>query len=104
MSALNGQVILALALVSCLLAAVISDLRTRRIPNALCGAALGVGLFLQCMLFGIEGLVSGLAGTLMGLVILLPLYLVGGMGAGDVKLMTSAGAFLGPSGALIAGV
>jgi prepilin peptidase CpaA len=35
---------------------------------------------------------------------LLPLYLIGGMGAGDVKLLGVAGAFLGPSGALLAGV
>jgi prepilin peptidase CpaA len=34
----------------------------------------------------------------------LPLYLVGGMAAGDVKLLGVVGCFLGPWGAVIAGL
>ena len=37
-----------------------------------------------------------LAGTGVGLISLLPLYAIGGMGAGDVKLMAGVGAWLGP--------
>ena len=37
-----------------------------------------------------------LAGTGVGLLSLLPLYAIGGMGAGDVKLMAGVGAWLGP--------
>jgi len=39
-------------------------------------------------------------GTIVGLVLLLPAYAIGGMGAGDVKLMAMVGAFLGPVSAL----
>ena len=33
----------------------------------------------------------------MGLALLLPLYAIGGMGAGDVKLMAGVGAWMGPA-------
>ncbi len=33
----------------------------------------------------------------MGLLLLLPLYAIGGMGAGDVKLLAGVGAWIGPS-------
>jgi prepilin peptidase CpaA len=46
--------------------------------------------------------VHALAGVGVGLVCLLPLYLAKGMGAGDVKLMGAAGAFLGPFNAFVA--
>jgi prepilin peptidase CpaA len=38
----------------------------------------------------------------MGFAVLFPFYLRRGMGAGDVKLMAAAGAYLDPSGALLA--
>ena len=41
-----------------------------------------------------------LAGLALGLLLLLPLYLLGACGAGDVKLMAMTGAFLGPQDAL----
>lgn len=47
--------------------------------------------------FGItwyEGLGWSLAGTAVGLLTLLPLYSIGGMGAGDVKLMAGIGAWV----------
>lgn len=44
---------------------------------------------------GFGGLGMGLLGMLTGLLCLLPLYAVGGMGAGDVKLMAGMGAWLG---------
>ena len=41
-----------------------------------------------------EGLGWSLAGTAVGLLTLLPLYSIGGMGAGDVKLMAGIGAWV----------
>ena len=41
-----------------------------------------------------EGLGWSLAGTAIGLLTLLPLYAIGGMGAGDVKLMAGIGAWV----------
>jgi prepilin peptidase CpaA len=80
-----------------LAAAVITDLRARIIPNTvvLTGALSGIllaGLHPQ----GI-GFLSALGGLALGLAIFLPLYLLRAMGAGDVKLMAMAGAFIGPA-------
>ena len=46
--------------------------------------------------FGWEGLGWSLLGTVVGLLVLLPAYAVGGMGAGDVKLMAGIGAWGAP--------
>jgi prepilin peptidase CpaA len=43
---------------------------------------------------GWEGLFLSLVGTAVGLAVLLPPYAVGGMGAGDVKLMAGVGAWM----------
>jgi prepilin peptidase CpaA len=73
------------------------DLRTRRVPNALTMtlAALGVA----CAAGGISGLTVGasLLGLALGLGLMLPGYLFGATGAGDVKLLAAAGALLGPA-------
>jgi prepilin peptidase CpaA len=42
---------------------------------------------------GWEGLAYSLLGTVVGLALLLPLYSIGGMGAGDVKLLAGVGAW-----------
>jgi len=44
--------------------------------------------------FGWEGLYWSLAGTAIGLLLLLPAYAIGGMGAGDVKLLAGLGAWV----------
>ena len=44
---------------------------------------------------GWEGLAWSLVGAAVGLAVLLPPYCVGGMGAGDVKLMAGVGAWMG---------
>jgi len=43
---------------------------------------------------GWEGFLWSLAGTAVGLGLLLPLYAIGGMGAGDVKLLAGVGAWV----------
>jgi prepilin peptidase CpaA len=53
------------------------------------------GLIYSTWVGGWDGLGDGLLGMLVGLATLLPLYAVGGMGAGDVKLMAGMGAWLG---------
>lgn len=80
-----------------LAAAVITDLRARIIPNALVLAGALTGLSLAALHPEGIGFLSGLGGLALGLAILLPLYLLRAMGAGDVKLMAMTGAFLGPA-------
>jgi len=43
---------------------------------------------------GLDGLTFSLIGTLVGLALLLPAYAIGGMGAGDVKLLAGVGAWV----------
>ncbi len=43
---------------------------------------------------GWEGLMYSLVGTVVGLALLLPAYAIGGMGAGDVKLLAGIGAWV----------
>jgi prepilin peptidase CpaA len=84
-------------------AAVVEDLRRRRVPNWLTAAGLAGGL--GCAAWGgWHGLGTAVAGTLVGFLILLPFHWCGAMGGGDVKLMAVYGALLGPSGILLAAV
>ena len=87
-----------------LVAAVATDLRSRRIPNLLLLPALSLALMLHAINSGMAGLVTASGGLVLGLAMLTPLYVVGGMGAGDVKLLGVIGSFLGPWGAVVAGL
>ena len=76
--------------------AVASDLRRHRIPNFLVVLGLVLGLAGQAYSNGLTGLGDGALGLLIGFGIFLPLYALGGMAAGDVKLMAMVGSFLTP--------
>jgi prepilin peptidase CpaA len=88
-----------IALVILLSVAVYTDLKERRIPNKLTGPGLVVGLVLAGILEG--GFpVMGLLGAFLALILSFPLVALGGLGAGDAKLLTAVGAFVGPGGLL----
>jgi prepilin peptidase CpaA len=78
------------------------DLRTGRIPNPLTAtvAAAGFGF----AVFGLTGqsMAGALAGAVIGFGVMLPGYLFGGTGAGDVKLLAALGTWLGPAGVVMA--
>jgi prepilin peptidase CpaA len=84
--------------------AVREDLLAHRIPNRLTGSLLGAGCVLQLAFGGWNALGQAVLGALVGLAVLLPLYLLRAMGAGDVKFLAAIGALLGPHWALIAGI
>ena len=84
--------------------AVLCDLQDRRIPNQLVIVGLLLGLIGQTGLAAGGGLTIAASGALVGLLCLLPFYMSGGLGAGDVKLMAMCGAFLGPLHASAAAV
>lgn len=61
-----------------------------------------LGLALQLAPSTGSGVLSALGGLAVGLAVLLPGYLLGTTGAGDVKLMAAIGTFLGPQDAALA--
>jgi prepilin peptidase CpaA len=80
-------------------AATVEDLRRRTLPNWLTVTGLVAGLAIGAGQ-GWRGIVAGAGGAAIGFGILLPLYWLGAMGGGDVKLMAAFGALLGPRGVL----
>lgn len=84
-------------------AAVYTDLREQRIPNALTLGIACCGLLFHALgplppdtSGDAHGVGFALAGLGAGLGLMLPPYLFGVMGGGDVKLMAALGAVLGP--------
>ena len=89
---MNGQVWIAI-LVG--LAATVDDLARRQIANWIPVAALAGGLGWNIGQHGWRGGLQSLAGCVAGFAVFLIFYLLGGMGAGDIKLMAGFGAVLG---------
>jgi len=73
------------------------DLAERRVPNVLTTSGALLGLAWALTTQGPAGLAWSLGGCAVGLALFLPLFLVGGLGAGDVKLLAAFGAWLGPA-------
>lgn len=78
------------------------DVGTRRIPNFITVGGLAVALVLRLSTGGVDALVGGLLGALLAFLVAFPLFMLKGMGGGDVKLLTAAGAFLGPYSTFVA--
>jgi prepilin peptidase CpaA len=72
------------------------DLKTRRIPNVLTAGMIGLGVSLAAA--GASGISvpASILGFVLGLLLMMPGYLLGATGAGDVKLMGAVGAIVGP--------
>lgn len=85
-----------------LVAATITDLRSRRIPNWLVLPFLAVGVAVSTWLQGWSGLEKSLEGMGLGLLLFGVLAFMGGMGMGDVKLCAAIGAWVWPHQLILA--
>lgn len=72
------------------------DTLKAKIPNSLNASLAIAGLALFFYVDSWSGMLTGLAGMALGLGLLLIPWLMGGMGAGDVKALAALGALLGP--------
>jgi prepilin peptidase CpaA len=96
-----SQTVIELVLLALVTAAAVVDLARRRIPNIL--LLIGWVAALPLLLLNPQpgaALFGALTGALCGLLVFLPLYLLRGMAAGDVKMMATVGLFVGPYDAL----
>ncbi|HSE58353.1 MAG TPA: A24 family peptidase [Nitrospiraceae bacterium] len=91
-------------LIALLITAIVTDLRSCRIPNWLTTPAMVFGLAVHAWQHGLQGLLFSLFGLFVGLGSFLLLHLSGNIGAGDVKLMAAVGAMVGPHDAFMSAV
>lgn len=85
-----GIVTATLVLIACF-----TDIRSRRIPNILVLIGLVFGLIFNLYISQLPGLLDWALGFTAGMAFLIVPYLLGGMGAGDVKLLGMIGAIMG---------
>ncbi len=85
-----------------LLIAAIIDVRIQKIPNLLTFPAMVVALAYHCITNGWDGLLFSAGGLALGIALFIIPYLMGGMGAGDAKLMGAVGALIGPKSIFLA--
>jgi prepilin peptidase CpaA len=86
------------------LAACVTDLRSRRIPNVLTFGAAGAALVYAFGVAGWRGVAISALGWLVGAAVFFIPFALGGLGAGDVKLLAAMGAWLGPANAVWLGL
>ena len=89
------DVYLAIGVMVCAGMAAVTDVQRGRIPNGLTYTAMVLGLGLRAASGGWRSALDGLAAGLIGGGVFLIFFLVRGMGAGDVKLMTAVGVWSG---------
>jgi prepilin peptidase CpaA len=77
------------------LTAAVTDVWSFKVPNAITLPLLLSGLAYHGVTGGAPGLAGSALGALFGFGILIAFYAMGGVGAGDVKLMAAVGAWLG---------
>lgn len=87
-----------------LLAATTTDLLSRRIPNWLIASGVIAALLFSTFHPVFLSLREVLAGAATGLMFLLPGYLMGRMGAGDIKLLSMVGSIIGYQSVFMAGL
>ena len=78
-----------------------TDLRSRRIPNLLTFGSAAAALAFHVFTTGPSGALTATLGWLVGCALFFLPFALGGLGAGDVKLLGALGAWLGPADALM---
>ena len=91
-----------LPLTTILVIAVICDIRAERIPNWLTLPTMALSMIFYTASNGLEGFLFSFGGVCTGIAVLAVPYLLGGMGAGDAKLMGAVGGILGPKWVFVA--
>lgn len=91
----TAQIVLLVCVGAFTMAAAISDLRSRKIPNKMTAPMCVAGIVYQVSFFQLDGLWASLLGFAVGFGILFVLWMVATAGGGDVKMMAALGTWLG---------
>ncbi len=92
----NLPTIIQVLMLAAVAIAVVTDVRRRRIYNALTFPTMAVGLVLNTALDGPKGFLLAASGLLLGGALFFVPVAMGGRGAGDLKLLAALGALGGP--------
>jgi len=92
---MNHSTIIDIMLFAFLLISVYTDIFYRKVFNFTSFPAIILGIGFNLLFFGLPGLKDSLAGFAAGFLCLFVFYLLGGIGAGDVKFMAAVGALKG---------
>jgi len=84
-------------LIAILIISFITDIKKKRIYNIVTIPAITAGIIYHSFVNGWDGFLFSTYGFLLGFALLLIPYLLGGIGAGDVKLLAAIGALKGVS-------
>ena len=95
---------LIILLVSAIALSIVEDLRHKKIPNVVTYPTMALALVYHSLSGGINGFLLSMGGLALGIGFFVVPYLLGGMGAGDAKLMGAAGAIFGPRGICVASI
>ena len=93
-----------IALILILTISVFTDLRNRKILNIITMPAILIAIIYHSVTSGFNGLLFSGQGFLVGLGIFIIPFIMGGIGAGDVKLLAAVGAWKGTVFVLYTGV
>jgi prepilin peptidase CpaA len=91
---LNVPIVTAVA--GCGTVSALIDMRTRRVPNPLTLGIAVTGLALAATRWSGLSVATAALGLAVGIALMLPAYVFGAMGGGDLKLFAALGTFLGP--------
>jgi prepilin peptidase CpaA len=80
--------------------ACVTDVRSRRIPNVLTFGAAAAAVAFHTLAPAGHGASSAVVGWFAGAAVMFIPFALGGLGAGDVKLLAALGAWLGPLNAI----
>lgn len=73
----------------------LSDIKTGKVSNRLILSGMAAGIIINGFMYGKVGIMHALSGITAPVIILFLLFLINGLGAGDIKLFAVTGAFLG---------
>jgi prepilin peptidase CpaA len=72
-----------------------TDLRSARIPNLLTFGSILAGVLFHALAPNGSGVAAAALGLVAGLLVFFPIFALGALGAGDVKLMAAIGTWIG---------